>query len=571
MTLRTVLIDGDITFTGYDRILSSELFKDILSEFLNVLESRGDPMIRIADVFKDGNDYDLDEMLNIFTVLTVRHLDEIKGPVGNFLRNNSELFVNFVESFYNFWRSKHRFMLRMRRFHSSAFKRVSEEYSLAENGTKFENLVRELYRSILRSATFERLKVLRQLPSGVQAMFLADLVESVPKWLRDVPFVWSVILNPPVIFYTRSNKRKGVFPLKERNGFLENLRLSGTWLAFPIHVGRYTFVVVVERDRLCHAAGLVNLFEIAGFEALKEGIDGYVVFGYPANLLEEDERLGVVFVDGDNYIGVVSDDPETDYFGYMKKIILTVHNLRVIDEGRLPVHGALALIRFGDGSQYSVMFVGDSGAGKSETLEALSRMEGISSVETIIDDMGSLSFENGEIVAYGTEVGAFVRLDDLPRGYAYSTMDRSIFMNPDRQNARVIVPFGNYNRIIKPVKVDLFLYANNYEVADEENRIVLFESVEKAIEVFSQGRRMAKGTTQEKGLTSSYFANPFGAVQRRERHEEIAREFLEKMYMSGVKVGEIRTMLGIEGYERKGPELAARALLDFLRGDTTES
>ena len=31
----------------------------------------------------------------------------------------------------------------------------------------------------------------------------------------------------------------------------------------------------------------------------------------------------------------------------------------------------------------------------------------------IFDDMGSLTLKNGKVVGIGTEIGAFVRLDDL--------------------------------------------------------------------------------------------------------------------------------------------------------------
>ena len=48
----------------------------------------------------------------------------------------------------------------------------------------------------------------------------------------------------------------------------------------------------------------------------------------------------------------------------------------------------------------------------------------IKEMKTIFDDMGTLSLEKGEIRAYGTEIGAFVRLDDLDTGYAYRTIDR---------------------------------------------------------------------------------------------------------------------------------------------------
>ena len=36
----------------------------------------------------------------------------------------------------------------------------------------------------------------------------------------------------------------------------------------------------------------------------------------------------------------------------------------------------------------------------------------------------------------------------------------------------------------------------------------------EAIEVFKRGARMAKGTTTEKGLVNSYFANPFGPATK---------------------------------------------------------
>lgn len=61
---------------------------------------------------------------------------------------------------------------------------------------------------------------------------------------------------------------------------------------------------------------------------------------------------GVIYREDDGtYVGVVGDDPTIDYFGYMKKMILTIHNLLVIDEGRLPIHGALAHIKLRNGKR----------------------------------------------------------------------------------------------------------------------------------------------------------------------------------------------------------------------------
>jgi hypothetical protein len=193
--------------------------------------------------------------------------------------------------------------------------------------------------------------------------------------------------------------------------------------------------------------------------------------------------------------------------------------------------------------------------------------EHICEMTIIFDDMGSLGIDgSGRVAGYGTEIGAFVRLDDLQSGYAYEEIDRSIFMNPDKSNARLIMPITRYHHIVKGYPVDMFLYANNYEqVNDDVPAIEFFATKEEAFSTFRDAARLAKGTTDEKGLVRTYFANPFGAPQRKEDHERIARYFFERMFGTGVRVGQIRTRLGISGFEQAGPKAASMALFQEIR------
>jgi len=66
------------------------------------------------------------------------------------------------------------------------------------------------------------------------------------------------------------------------------------------------------------------------------------------------------------------------------------------------------------------------------------------------------------------------------------------------------------------------------------------------------------------GLVQSYFANIFGPPQYRDLHERIARRYFEHFFASGLFVGQIRTRLGLPGWETKGPEEAARQLITLL-------
>ena len=250
------------------------------------------------------------------------------------------------------------------------------------------------------------------------------------------------------------------------------------------------------------------------------------VYGVPPAALARFGDLPTVFHDDEASRLLVAAVPLEDrfgYFGYLKKMVLTLHNVAAMDRGVMPFHGAYTRLVLADGSAAGVLLIGDTATGKSETLEAL-RIAGderIREVRVIADDMGSLEVAaDGRVLGYGTEIGAFVRLDDLQQGYAFGQMDRAIIMSPNRVNARVVLPVTSLDDVLRGYAVDYLLYANNYETVDDEHPVLeRLPEEEAALAVFSDGAAMSKGTTTSTGLTHSYFANPFGPAQRREQHE----------------------------------------------------
>jgi hypothetical protein len=212
--------------------------------------------------------------------------------------------------------------------------------------------------------------------------------------------------------------------------------------------------------------------------------------------------------------------------------------------------------------------IGDTGAGKTETLEAF-RVLGDKLIRELIiiaDDMGSIELDaKGFPVGYGTETGAFLRLDDLQPGYAFGHLDRSIIMNPSQVNSRIVLPVTSYENVIKGHRIDYVLYANNYEQVDSAHpAIEKFSSADEALEIFRTGAVMSKGTTTASGLVNSYFANIFGPPEYRELHEEITGKYFESFFRNNVFVGQMRTRLGIPGYATSGPKEAATELLKII-------
>ncbi len=317
---------------------------------------------------------------------------------------------------------------------------------------------------------------------------------------------------------------------------------------------------------MAHGVTLCNLFEIAKEEEYRNKKPDIV---YVLGARDDNEKIQTVFYDdkeNDIMLGYINYNEAIDYFGYMKKMTLTLHNLIMIKRGYLPIHGAMVNIVTKNNKTANVIIMGDSGAGKSESLEAFRELseDYISDMTIIFDDMGVVKLnKDKKPVGSGTEIGAFVRLDDLDTGYAFKQIDRSIFMNPDKVNARLVIPVASYKEITTEYPIDLFLYANNYE-AEGEN-LEFFKDVNVALDTFRDGARMAKGTTTEKGLVKTYFANPFGPAQKMEDTEKLLVEYFNKFFESGVKVGQLRTRLGINGMEKDGPKKAAISLLEEIK------
>ena len=171
--------------------------------------------------------------------------------------------------------------------------------------------------------------------------------------------------------------------------------------------------------------------------------------------------------------------------------------------------------------------------------------------------------KDDQVYAQGTEIGAFVRLDDLDAGYAYREFDRAIFLNPDQSNARLILPVSSYKFIMNDHKVDMLFYANNYKETHEG--LAFFEDINTAKETFREGVRKAKGTTQEVGLVKSYFANPFGPVQQEKETDILLNLYFDTLYQNKVPVGVIYTQLAVDHITSEGPKIASTKLLDLLQ------
>lgn len=546
-------------------LLSSKGFKKVLSKYISILEKKDAALIdRLKEVSnEDSLPVSLLRLFKLLIILDSSEIISLNNVKSRLLRSRNDL-IDFVEGFYNYWRSLERYAL----IQSTSNSNGIENVNFVEANNNFSNLILKVYRNIEENILGYKHNVYRQLTAGINAGIVLtnglDNVTEEYKKLSTIPFIKSVVLTPPFVIYPKRNTRSGFFKEVYENPLNELEINTSHYFCYPAKVGESLTFIYFHRDFMNHGIALSNLFELAKPDEYDtKSPDLIVVFG---GKLISKEKKTVFYSDIENnmYVGLVSSTDDFDYFGYMKKMILTLHNTRMIDKNYLPIHGAMVNITLKNGKSSNVAIIGDSGAGKSESLEAFRKLSKkyLKEMKIVFDDMGTFKIENGNIYGYGTETGAFVRLDDLESGFAFKEMDRAIFMSPNKINARLLYPVSSYKDIIKGYKVDLLLYANNYE--DSKTELNFFKNVEDAKTVFTKGLRKAKGTTSETGIVESFFANPFGPHQRKEQTTILIDQVFNQLFENKVLVGEIFTKLAIEGKEQSGPENVAKKIFEFV-------
>lgn len=559
LTNRYAMINFDaLMATSQVSIVNSRNFTLLLKDFVKKLkEEKHDLIDRLSNV--TGKQVsDLYKQLLIHDVNTA-----FKNVKGLSINSRKDLYL-FTEELYDYWRNLTRF----------GFLKGSKSYSpqlkvadLLTSSSNFNESIIKLYRNIAQKLGGNQFHVFRNLPAGTNTNVLYIRHEFTNNEtysnIQNIPFVTKISTSPPFIINSKSNTRTGLFTEIDENPLPKLSINKSHYFAFPIKVGPLTAFVYIHRDFMHQGIALANLFQFADYNKFRhEKPDLVFVYG-----IRENEYDCKYFVDEDEdmLVGFVSRSDKNDYFGYLKKMLLTLHNVKMIKDNKLPIHGAMVQIKLNNNKIKNVVVMGDSGAGKSETLEAL-RVIGkdqIKKMDIVFDDMGTFKLDNkNKIISNGTETGAFIRLDDLDSGYAFEIMDRSMFLNPTQVNARVVVPISSYDFIMTDNPVDLLLYANNYDA--DKSGLNIFNNKEDALKIFKRGRRKAKGTTSEVGIVESYFANPFGPIQLKNDTEKLLDLYFTNLYDNNIPVGELYTKLAVSGMETKGPQEAAQLLLDYL-------
>ena len=540
---------SDIRLDNLD-VVDSKRFEDFIKAFFKEYSfiGRSESSVELFIEYKDK----YDEFIYFLRKIITKDKETINF-INSFDDEKKLEYLALIDDVYDFWRNKHRFLLLNNVENGENAQKLISFFNYMNE--TFENFYRYIYEIINGNYQTNY----RELPAGFNSGILTKkysfLLPENLQFVNEIKSVETVVTRPPFMFNSKQNTRKGTF-LSINHKITSNDIKKEDFISVLIKVNHKRGLILIHKDYLYYLPSLANLFELS---VLKEGehIDFMVFFGVKNN-----DEEPYYYQENELYVGVLPTKFGIDYFGYLKKMILTLFNLIQIDNGNLPIHGAGVQISMSNGKIYNICFLGDSGAGKSETLEAIKNLKSknIKSIKTIFDDMGTFYLNDNKVYMSGTEIGAFVRVDDLDKGYPLKSVDRAIYMNIDETNSRTIIPIIDYRSTCQKYCLDYFFLTDNF--TDSFVGIEQFINEDVALSEFKKGERKAKGTTDEIGLVTTYFANPFGPSQREKVVDSFIGNYFSSLYKNKVYVGRLYSRLSIDA--NNGPKIAANSLISLL-------
>ena len=290
------------------------------------------------------------------------------------------------------------------------------------------------------------------------------------------------------------------------------------YLCKAVQVGPFPILLVLHKSCLHLLSDELRLFPQIDAVRRRDRLDevdwqGVLLFGLPAKVVGDSYKTGYVVdrkADGAPLpTAWVAREDATDYVGFLKKSLLTLHNEQVKALGGMPVHGAMITITFINGLRKTLVFSADSGTGKSETITAMMEQSvsgvgsaaELSSIDILAGDMLSLwRGEDQQVYAFGTETGDFLRLSDItPRWKARfgDLLNRGSYSNLDHPtNPRVTIPgICDSKKVLSPTRVNGFFYINNYEAVSGSSVELSDDPHHVLKDVLVRGLRKNKGTS----------------------------------------------------------------------------
>ena len=333
-----------------EELLSSKLFRWVITQYISELSGRNSMLLNIFGK-KNVTPKDINRFIQSLQFLTKMPAKLVPSvvPESKIFFKDLSLLGDFVESLYNYWRGFERFVI-CESHEDTIDQRPYRTFN--ETVEKLMHLVRWTYRIVQENISGDHPRIYRQVRAGAEVAVIAapkklSYPKDMAKKLNAIAVIRQVLLYPPLVINAPMNKRTGAFERIDTNPLDTITFNENEWLCYPAKIGPLLICIYFHEKFYELGFSLCNLFELADDEELTRVPDAVYFFGVNKSAIKGFQKYLTVFYDhkkANMLIAAVPNENEFGYFGYLKKMALTLHNIKIMKLEKMPFHGALIRI-----------------------------------------------------------------------------------------------------------------------------------------------------------------------------------------------------------------------------------
>lgn len=380
--------------------------------------------------------------------------------------------------------------------------------------------------------------------------------------LQSIYFVDSIHLHKPASIDTQVDTTLMAITISPTFLFQDLSINACDFLALSIQIADKHGIVFLPARQLGLLCACASLYQI---EKPAMQNDFFLLFGISSSK----ECRSIYFDETNNmFIGLVSGKQSCASFGCLKDMIVTLYHSICIKKHDYPLHAAMITLHFPT-RDIGLILAGEERSGKSEIMDALLHICEAASLPCtkVFDDQGTLHDLDNDIYATGSEIGAYIHAEALPRSSIFENIASSVMVKEHNQTTHFLTPFTTHEETLRFHKVDMCIYLDSYTKAKGYHTL---DDIGQAISLFQTGIHYKQ---RHIGPAYSPFFNPFGPAQYPAESTLLLRKYLEIMFLNNIKVGIFYSHYvntkKVRIYERYANELLQMINDTFLSGNQT--
>lgn len=273
--------------------------------------------------------------------------------------------------------------------------------------------------------------------------------------LNDIMFIDGIQLHIPACIDMDEYHPQSI--TKAEQFIYRNLSINADdFFALSIQIGDCHGLVFLPKKYISILCACATLYQICP-PTLHH--DFFLLYG-----ISSQANISQIYEDTCNelIIGLHSGNENGNHFQYIKDMISTLYSCYCLKKHDFPLHGSMLQLHFPQ-KTIGVLLIGAPDTGKSALCTSLLQICDKKNIpySKVFDDQGVLHNLDNDIYASGSEIGAFLHIDDLPQVTIYKQMSASVLLQEQQETTHVILPFTSIEEIRKFHKVDIIFYLDN--------------------------------------------------------------------------------------------------------------